>query len=212
MPPLPDAVVTTLKTDACAALAAIMIISSAHSELLVWAHRSLSPLNAGNCALDGDAADKSAGGQKAGVEVSKLKPRKTNGASGSNGVAKGNGATGAKKGVRAKGRHNPREAAAKHDQALLALMRANPGASVTAIIRMNRRPRNSTVLSLDRLERAGLIEHAGRGKWKVVDPGLLEVPAQKPAGWIEPLSANHKARHAADGRVRDELTMAAGAH
>jgi hypothetical protein len=118
----------------------------------------------------------------------------------------------AKKAARAIGQHAPREAAAKHDQALLALMRANPGASVTEIVRMNRRPRNSTVLSLDRLEKAGLVEHAGRGRWKVVDSELLEAPAPKPAGWIEPLSANHKARHAADGRVRDELTMAASAH
>ena len=87
-------------------------------------------------------------------------------------------------------------------------MRANPDASVTEIIRMNGRPRNSTVLSLERLEKAGLVEHARRGKWTVVDPDLLEVPARKPAGWIEPLSANRVARHAADGRVRHELTMA----
>jgi hypothetical protein len=112
----------------------------------------------------------------------------------------------------ANGHHAPREAAAKHDQALLALMRANPGASVTELIRMNDRPRNSTVLSLDRLEKAGLVKHAARGKWSVAAPDLLEVPAQKPAGWIEPLSANRKARHAADGRVRGELTMAASAH
>ena len=47
-------------------------------------------------------------------------------------------------------------------------MRANPGASVTEIIQMNRRPRNSTVLSLDRLEKAGLVKHARRGKWTIV--------------------------------------------
>jgi hypothetical protein len=122
-----------------------------------------------------------------------------------NGVANSDAA---KKGGRAKGRHNSRERAAKHDQALLALMRANPGATVTEIIRMNGRPRNSTMLSLERLEKAGLIEHARRGKWTVVDPDLLEVPAPKPAGWIEPLSGAHVARHAADGRVRHELTMA----
>jgi hypothetical protein len=52
-------------------------------------------------------------------------------------------------------------------------MRANPDANVTEIIRMNSRPRNSTVLSLDRLEKAGLVEHARRGKWTVVDPDLL---------------------------------------
>jgi hypothetical protein len=106
------------------------------------------------------------------------------------------------------GAHHGRQAAAKHDQALLALMRANPDANVTEIIRMNGRPRNSTVLSLERLEKAGLVEHARRGKWTAVDPDLLEVPAPKPAGWIEPLSANRVARHAADGRVRHELTMA----
>ena len=188
--PLPDTVVATLRTDPCAALAAIMIISNAHAELLVWAQYAISGCPPPS-AVDG----------KEGAKV--------NGAGGSNGGAKRHGA---KKAARANGHHAPREAAAKHDQALLALMRANPRATVTELIRMNGRPRNSTVLSLDRLEKAGLVEHAGRGKWKVVDPDLLEVPAPKPAGWIEPLSANHKARHAADGRVRDELTMAASAH
>ena len=60
-----------------------------------------------------------------------------------NGVAKRHGA---KKAAHANGRHSSREAAAKHDQALLALMQANPDATVTEIIRMNGRPRNSTVL------------------------------------------------------------------
>jgi hypothetical protein len=179
-----------------------MIISNAHAELLAWAQRSLSPRTAGcDVAADQKNTSETNGAEKATATYvapttpAKPKPHKANG-----------------EGGRAKGCDTSREAAAKHDQALLALMRANPGASVTEIIRMNRRPRNSTVLSLDRLEKAGLIEHAGRGKWRVVDPDLLEVPAPKPAGWIEPLSANHKARHAADGRVRDELTMAASAH
>jgi hypothetical protein len=207
--PLPDAVVATLKTDSCAALAAIVIISNAHSELLAWAQRSLSPLTAGCDVATNIAADQknvsetNGAGKAAATGVSPAppaKPRKANG-----------------EGGRAKGRRNPREGAAKHDQALLALMRANPGASVTEIIRMNRRPRNSTVLSLDRLEKAGLIEHARRGEWTVIPPGsdpgadLLEAPAPRPAGWLEPLSASRRARHAADGRVRDELTMAAGA-
>ena len=60
-----------------------------------------------------------------------------------------------------------------HDEAPLALMRANPWARVTEIIRMNGRPRNSTVSSLKRLEKAGIVEHAERGKWTVVDPDLL---------------------------------------
>lgn len=181
MPPLPDAVVATLKADPCAALAALMIISNAHSGLLAWAQRSLSPLNVGNGAIDRDAADKSAGGPKAGVEASKPKPRKANG---STGVRKSRSSfrTGfsSTETSSAKEPHNPREGAAKHDEALLALMQANPHATVTEIIRMNGRPRNSTVLSLERLEKPGLVEHAGRGKWKAVDPDLLEVPGPNP--------------------------------
>lgn len=65
------------------------------------------------------------------------------------------------------------------------------------------RPRNSTVASLERLEEAGLVEHSGRGKWTVV-----EASPPKPAGWIEPLSGKRVASHAADGRVRDEMTLA----
>jgi hypothetical protein len=125
---------------------------------------------------------------------------------GGGGASNGGGAKRARKDARAKGRPNPREGAAKRDEALLALMRANPDANVTELIRMNGRPRNSTVLSLERLEKAGLVEHARRGKWTVVD----EVPAPKP--WLQPLSANRVARHAADGRVREELSSAASAH
>ena len=87
-------------------------------------------------------------------------------------------------------------------------MRANPWARVTEIIRMNGRPRNSTVSSLKRVEKAGLVAHAGRGKWTVVDPDFAQGPVPKPAGWIEPLSGKCVARYAADGRVRDEMTLA----
>ena len=109
---------------------------------------------------------------------------------------------------RARGAHTSREAAANHDEATLPLMRANPGTRSTEIIRMNGRPRNSTVSSLKRLEKAGLVEHAERGKWTVVDPDLLEAAPPTPSGWIEPLSGKRVARHAADGRVRDEMTLA----
>ena len=124
----------------------------------------------------------------------------------------------------------------------MAVMRANPGASVTEIIRINRRPRNSTMASLERLERAGLVEHQGRGKWTVAEAPARDTganvplgvqkakgnekaagtnapagaarishedpPPPKPAGWIEPLSGARVARHAADGRVRSEMTLA----
>jgi hypothetical protein len=103
-----------------------------------------------------------------------------------------------------KSRHAPRpRPAVKSDQALLAVMRANPGASLADLIRLGRRPRTSTVLSLKRLEEAGLVEHPSKGVYTAVDQALPPKQA-----WVEPLSGSHVARHAADGRVRDEMTMA----
>jgi hypothetical protein len=176
--PLSSDVVARLKSDPTAAPAAALILAGSFPDLVSWAAR---------------------------VFGGKGEP-KANGASGSNGDAKGG--DGANKGVRGNGGRTSREAVAEHDQALLALMRANPDANVTEIIRLNGGPRNSTVLSLERLQKAGLVEHAERGKWTVVDPDLIEAEAPKPAGWIAPLSGARVARHAADGRVRDEMTMA----
>jgi hypothetical protein len=103
-----------------------------------------------------------------------------------------------------KSRYAPRpRPAVKKDQALFAVMRANPGASLADLIRLGRRPRTSTVASLKRLEEAGLVEHPTKGVYKTVD----QAPPPKPA-WANPLSGTHVARHAADGRVRDEMTMA----
>jgi hypothetical protein len=99
-------------------------------------------------------------------------------------------------------KHPPRRPTAKSDQALLAVMRANPGASLADLIRLGRRPRTSTVLSLKRLEEAGLVEHPSKGQYRAVDRA-----PPKPA-WIDPLSGRHVARHAADGRVRDEMATA----
>jgi hypothetical protein len=106
-----------------------------------------------------------------------------------------------------KSRHAPRrQPAVKSDQALLAVMRANPGASLADLIRLGRRPRKSTVASLRLLEEAGLVEHPGKGVYTAVDPDLTETPKPKSA-WVEPLSGKRVARHAVDGRVRDEMTM-----
>jgi hypothetical protein len=103
-----------------------------------------------------------------------------------------------------KSRYAPRpRPSVKSDQALLAVMRANPGASLADLIRLGRRPRTSTVLSLKRLEEAGFVEHPSKGVYTAVD----QAPPPKSA-WVEPLSGSHVARHAADGRVRDEMTMA----
>ena len=77
-----------------------------------------------------------------------------------------------------KSRYAPRpQSAVKKDQALLAVMRANPGASLADLIRLGRRPRTSTVLSLKRLEEAGLVEHPSKGVYKAVG----QAPPPKPA-------------------------------
>jgi hypothetical protein len=59
--------------------------------------------------------------------------------------------------------------------------------------------------ALARAARNGLVERAKRGQWTVVDADLPEAP---PKRWTEPLSGKRVARHAADGRVRKELSMA----
>ena len=101
-----------------------------------------------------------------------------------------------------KSRHTPRrQPAVKSDQALLSVMRANRGASLADLIRLGRRPRKSTVASLKRLEEAGLVEHPSKGVYTPVD----QAPPPK-STWVKPLSGAHVARHAADGRVRDEMT------
>ena len=189
--PLPSDVVARLRSNSTAALAPALVLASAFPDLVLWAMAVFSGKERGGAA-EGMAETRDA--RAASADPAPIQDQQN------------------RRVQIAIGRHAPREAAAKHDQALLALMRANPRVAVTELIRMNGRPRNSTALSLDRLEKAGLVEHAGRGKWSVIEPDLLEAPAPKPAGWIEPLSANRKARHAADGRVRDELTMAASAH
>ena len=202
--PLPDAFVTTLRTDACAALAAIMIISNAHAELLAWAQRTIGVFAPGDRENAEEARKPHGAFAPRSATVGK-EDTNDNGAGMSNGAAKRHGA---KKAARANGHHSSREGAAKHDETLLALMQANPNASVTEIIRMSGRARNSAVLSLERLERAGLVEHASRGKWVAVDPDLLEAPAPRPAGWIAPLSGARAAKHTAAMRVPDRLATA----
>ena len=196
--PLSADVVSQLRSDPTAALAASLILAGSFPELMAWAQRTIVPAAKPN----GVCHDKA------------------NGAGGSNGAVKSEVPRAKGAGTKVRGDEKPtlaeapRESAARHDQALLALMRENPEASVTEILRLSGRPRNSTQLSLERLEKAGLVEHASRGKWAVIDPDLLdpelvEAPTPRPANWIAPLSGAHVARHSAGGRVRDELGMAA---
>ena len=109
-----------------------------------------------------------------------------------------------------------REASEHADQQLLALMRDNPGATVAGLTKLSGRSRSSTVLSLKRLEEAGLVNHGGHGSWAAIenDPNS-EVPdtiyegtplPPKTADWVAPLSGKRVARYTADGRVREIAT------
>jgi hypothetical protein len=114
---------------------------------------------------------------------------------------------------------------------MLALMRDNPGATVARLVELSGRPRSSTVLSLNRLELAGVVNHRGHGSWVAAennrdlapvedDPDLPPVEGDpdlkaegsplpsRTANWVAPLSGKHVARHTADGRVREQPTAA----
>ena len=157
--PLPSDIVTRLRSDSTAALAASLILAGSFPDIVSWALRAFSKSSEPKADVPADREGKRSAA-----------PR--------------------------------RKPAVKADQALLAVMRANPDANLADLIRLGRRPRTSTVASLKRLEEAGLVEHPSKGQYRVVD----EVTTPKPA-WIEPVSGTHVARHAADGRVRDEMTI-----
>jgi hypothetical protein len=158
--PLPSDIVTRLRSDSTAALAASLILAGSFPDIVSWALRAFAKSGEPKASVPADSGGKN--------------------------------------------RHAPKpQPAVKSDQTLLAVMRANPGASLADLIRLGRRPRTSTVLSLKRLEEAGLVEHPTKGVYRTVE----QTTPPKPA-WLEPLSGSHVARHAADGRVRDEMTMA----
>jgi hypothetical protein len=158
--PLPSDIVTRLRSDYTAALAASLILAGSFPDIVSWALRAFTKSSEPKVSVHADGGGKS-------THTSKPKP------------------------------------AVKSDQALLAVMRANPGASLADLIRLGRRPRTSTVASLKRLEEVGQVEHPSKGVYKAVD----QAPPPKPA-WANPLSGTHMARQAADGRVRDEMTTA----
>ena len=160
--PRPSDIVTRLRSDSTAALAASLILAGSFPDIVSWALRAFSI----NDSEPKASLPEDGGGKSKHTQTPKPRP------------------------------------AVKSDQALLAVMRANPGASLADLIRLGRRPRKSTVSSLKRLEEAGLVDHPAKGVYKTVEQ---DPPKQ---AWVERLSGSHVARHAADGRVRDEMTTA----
>ena len=201
--PLPDAVVAALKTDACAALAAIMIISNAHSELLAWAQRSLSPLNAG-----GTPGAESCGHKKesSAAEHSPMVSSVPSGTPKSSAKRKA-AKSKVKPGGNEHGDYNARRRAQRDadDDRLIEAMEQAPGASIGALARDLGKSRGAIQAALHRLRDRGLADSDGE-QWRLTPgSGARGLSAPPPAKWTEPLSANHVARHTAAGRVPDKL-------
>jgi hypothetical protein len=194
--PLSDAVVATLKTDACAALAAIMVISNAHGELLAWAQRSLGP---GDTSENSEGPRKNGNGtngrQDGGSETSEPKPNGSRPGKPRRKTAKLDVAAYQ---ARRRGRRDA------DDERLIETIRLAPEASIREWGAAIGKCRTATVQALHRLRDAGLIENDD-GNWALVEPQPATAAAPR---WIEPLSGARVARHAADGRVRGELTTA----
>ena len=178
--PLPDDLVELLRSDSTAALAAVLVVNSAFPNIVSWAARAF------------------------GVQAQPK--RSVDGGGGASGGDGGDGGDGKDRNDLPARRGDASEHA---DQRLLALMRDNPGATIAQLTMLSGRSRSSTVLSLKRLEEAGLVNHGGHGSWAVIeddpDPINDETPLPpKTADWVAPLSAKHVARYPAGGRVRGE--------
>jgi hypothetical protein len=103
------------------------------------------------------------------------------------------------------------------EQRLLALMHANPGATIAQLAKLSDKSRPAIMMCLKRLKEAGLVDHVGRGSWTVADVDLVDAapadvdlcddaaaPPTEPSwsSWVTPLSGRHLARFTAGGRVR----------
>lgn len=182
--PLPDDIVARLRSDRTAALAAAVIVAGAFPGIVSWAARVF-------------CVSSDAGGHpcEAGGVGARSNDEGGGGTGGSNGASGKHGAVSP----------SLRPPTQTEDQ-LLALMRANPGATIAQLVELSGRSRSAIVICLKRLEEAGLVDHGGRGSWTVADADLVDAaPPSTTPSWLTPLSGNHAARFAADGRVREEM-------
>ena len=181
--PLPDDVVARLRSDPTAALAAAVIVAGAFPGIVSWAARAF--CGSSNAGRPGDVGG---GGDRSNDE--------------------GGGGTGGSNGKHGEASPWLRPPTQAEDR-LLALMRANPGATVARLAELSDRSRPAIVMCLKRLEEAGLVDHGGRGSWTVADADLVDAARPSTTScWVTPLSGKHAARFAADGRVREEMATA----
>ena len=164
--PLSEAFAETLKTNATAALAALMVIADAHREIFAWASRMI------------------------GVEPTpqlRPKPRakRKNGDRRFTNASKTNGHR-EPRGNGADLRTVKRDA---DDGKLLEAMRENPEGTIGDLAREISKSKTSVVTALARLRDAGLVVNEDR-KW------ALAAPRELTPKWVEPLKAKDRAAHA----------------
>lgn len=174
--PLPDDVAAVLRSDSTAALAALMIISSAHRELMAWAAR----MTAG----DAQEAAKAELHDQEGLKLKEreAQPRRP----------KANGHNGAARHKTGRKPNGGDARLAKRDEAdsnLVEAMKASPGASIGDLARAIGKSRSTTVTVLQRLKTAGLVENQDR-VWALVEE---PTPREPPPRWVEPVSARDRA-------------------
>jgi hypothetical protein len=157
----PDAFAAAL-SDRTTALAAAFIIATRHPEILRWAARTV-------C---GDAPAK--------VELQSKPARRR--------VRKANG--GRKPGVSDAYLERRRSQRDADDSALLAAMKASPGATIGDWSEAIHKSRTSTIAGLKRLRDRNLASNED-GVWALVEPEAPRAPR-----WVEPVSAVGRREHA----------------
>jgi hypothetical protein len=159
MTPLPDQVSVLLRSSPTAAMAALLLISTSHRGLLDWFSRTVAP-----------------------EPQPQAKPN-------ANGVVrrgrKANGG-GRKPGAYLERRRSRRDA---DDSALLAAMKASPGATIGDWSEAIHKSRTSTIAGLKRLRDRNLASNED-GIWALVEP------REPPAKWVAPVSAREHRAHA----------------
>jgi hypothetical protein len=163
MIPLSEEFVDRLR-DPTIALAALMVISASNRNLLEWAAKTV--------------------GAVAPEPQPQAKPKARR-------VRKANG--GRKPGVRDVYLERRRSQRDADDEALLAAMKASPGATIGDWSEAIHKSRTSTIAGLKRLRDRNLASNED-GVWALVEP---EAPREPAAKWISPVSAAQAREHRA---------------
>ena len=169
--PIPDPLSSVLRSDSTAALAALMVIASAHRDLFNWAARMV------------------------GAEPpAKIEPKPNSKAKRRPHAHKPNGASRPAKANRSGAdayHQRQRKARDRDDQALLEAMRSAPDALIGDWAKAIGKSRSSTLSALKRLRDAGPAESL-EGKWRLTKPDAPREPAPK---WIAPVRGTDRAAH-----------------